>query len=94
MTVNTMTMGRAAVAGVGVALLAGLVGVGATAVASAAPSSTITVQDQGHADGARVDADGTRGDIDTDGTQGSFKQATDGNATGPIEDAIPQYKAK
>jgi len=82
-----------AVAALGPALLTGAGGLGASGIASAKPSSTITVQDQG-ADGAAVDTDGTNGTIDTDGTVGSFKQATDGNATGPIMIATPQVSAK
>ena len=65
------------------ALLAGLGGV-AAGVAQASPSSTITVQDQGNQDGAGVDADGTQGD---------FHQATEGTTSGPIMNAVPQYKA-
>ena len=69
-------------AGVGIVLAVGLGG--GAGIASAKPSSTITVQDQDNKDGAAVD---------TDGTVGSFKQATDGNASGPIEVATPQVHA-
>lgn len=65
-------------------LLAGLGGFAAGA-AQASPSSTITVQDQDNKDGAGVDADGTQGD---------FHQATEGATSGPIMNAVPQYKAK
>ena len=65
-------------------LLAGLGGVVA-GVAQASPSSTITVQDQDNKHGAAVD---------TDGTQGDFHRATQGTTSGPIIDAVPQFKAK
>lgn len=73
--------GAVAVAGI---VLAGAFG--GTAVASAgSPSSTISVQDESSgADGAAVD---------TDGTQGSYKAAMDGNESGPIMAATPQDKA-
>ena len=66
---------------------------GGAAAVSATPSSTITVQDEGGADGAQVRSQATQGTVDSDGTQGSYKQATDGTASGPLEDAVPQYKA-
>ena len=72
--------------------MAAVVAVGGAAVAAASPSSTITVQDQGGPDGARV-VSGAQGRTDADGTQGEFKQATDGTASGPLMDAVPQFKA-
>ena len=86
-------MNTRSIAIAGFALLAGLGGFAAAGVASAAPSSTITVQDEGTKDGAAVDTDGTNGTIDTDGTVGDFKQAIDGKAAGPIMVAIPQTHA-
>lgn len=69
-------------AGIG---LAGIGGVALpTGVALASSSPTITVQDEGSHDGAGVD---------TDGTQGDFHTATTGSVSGPIMDAVPQYKA-
>lgn len=73
------------------ALLTVLGSVG-TALAGATPSSTITVQDQDGADGARVENQATQGTVDSDGTQGSYKGATDGRSSGPLEYAVPQYK--
>ena len=69
--------------------MAGIVVAGAfggTAIAAAgSPSSTVSVQDgDSGADGAKVD---------TDGTQGEYKTAMDGNETGPIMVATPQDKA-
>jgi hypothetical protein len=85
-----MNMLTTAIAVPGIALV--LAGLGGTAVAAAAPSSTLTVQDQGAGDGANVRS-GSQGTTDSDGTVGDFKQATDGNESGPLEDAVPQYKA-
>ena len=69
------------------------VAMGGSAVAAATtPSPTLTVQDDG-VDGAGVDADGTNGTTDADGTQGDYKPATDGSVRPPIEDAVPQLKA-
>ncbi len=66
--------------------LAGLAGLAGPAVASAKGSTpTITVQDEGAVDGARVD---------NDGTVGNFKAATDGAESGPLMDAVPQYRTK
>ena len=76
----------------GLAVLAALC-FGGGGIASATPSSTITVQDEGSKDGAAVDTDGTNGTIDTDGTVGSFKPATDGKSASPIEVATPQIRA-
>lgn len=73
--------GAVVVAGI---VLAGVFGGTAVAVAGS-PSSTISVQDgDSGADGAKVD---------TDGTQGDYKAAMDGNETGPIMVATPQDKA-
>ena len=58
--------------------------------ALAAPTSTVTVQDQGGSDGALVDTDGTPGNLDSDGTQGDFRSAMQGSASGPIMVATPQ----
>lgn len=86
MSIRTVKI-RSAVAAL--ALLAGMGGVagfgalGSAAPAGAAPSSTITVQDDG-VDGAGVDADGT---------QGEFHAATTGTVSGPLMDAVPQVKA-
>ena len=84
-----MTKRTLAIAGLAVLAALGFGG----GIASATPSSTITVQDEGSKDGAAVDTDGTNGTIDTDGTVGSFKQATDGKSAGPIEVATPQIHA-
>ena len=88
MNTRTTVLTGLALAGLGVALITGAGG-----IASATPSSTITVQDQGGKDGAAVDTDGTNGTVDTDGTVGDFKQATDGKAAGPIMVATPQVHA-
>jgi len=93
MNTRTTVFTGLALAGLGVALITGVGGPAAGGIASATPSSTITVQDQGGKDGAAVDTDGTNGTIDTDGTVGDFKQATDGNAAGPIMVATPQMHA-
>ncbi len=75
---------------VALALFAGLGGwAGSTTLAGssvieASPSTSITVQDQGNHDGAGVD---------TDGTQGEFHPAVTGTTTGPLMDAVPQFKA-
>ena len=86
-------MTKRTIALAGLALIAGIGAFTGGGIASARPSSIITVQDQGSKDGAAVDTDGTNGTIDTDGTVGSFKQAIDGKAAGPIEFATPQIHA-
>lgn len=58
--------------------------------AVAAPTSTVTVQDQGGSGGALVDADGTPGNLDSDGTQGDFRSAMQGSVSGPVMVATPQ----
>lgn len=64
-------------------LLAGLGGVTLAGPAQASSSPTITVQDEGTKDGAGVDSDGTQGD---------FHAATTGTVSGPLMDAVPQFK--
>lgn len=82
---NIRTRIRPAIVAVSLfAALGGVTSLGCAA-ASASPSSTITVQDQDAKDGAGVDGDGT---------QGEFHQATDGTTSGPIMNAVPQYRAK
>ncbi len=74
---------KATVVAGGIAL-ASLFGGNAVAFATS-PSSTLTVQDgDSGKDGAA---------IDSDGTQGTYKQAMDGTETGPIMVATPQDKA-
>jgi hypothetical protein len=74
--------------GIAASAAIGLAGMfGGMAVASAgSPTVTFAVQDGDSGnDGAA---------IDSDGTQGSFKAATDGTESGPILAATPQDKAK
>lgn len=78
---NRVLQGAVVVAGI---VLAGAFG-GTAVAAAGSPSSTISVQDgDSGVDGAAVD---------TDGTQGSYKTAMDGNESGPIMVATPQDKA-
>lgn len=64
--------------------LAGLFG--GAAVASASTDPVVSVQDG--------DSGGDGAGVDTDGTQGDFKAATDGSNTGaPIMNAAPQTHA-
>jgi len=57
---------------------------GSTVVANASPSSSVSAQDSdSNVDGAA---------IDTDGTQGTYKPATDGTVIG-AQMSTPQYKA-
>lgn len=69
-------------AGIG---LATLFGGTAVAFATTSPTTTLTVQDGDN------DHDGAG--IDSDGTQGSYKAATDGTEVGPLMVATPQDKA-
>lgn len=64
--------------------VAGVTGMANAPQAQASPSTTITVQDQDNHDGAGVDGDGT---------QGEFHPAVTGTSTGPLMNAVPQYKA-
>lgn len=64
--------------------LSGATCLGCAAIAQASPSASVSVQDQGSHDGAAVD---------TDGTQGDFHLAVTGTASGPLMNAVPQYKA-
>ena len=80
MSTRTVRVGTAVAA---LSLLTGLGGV-AAGTAQASRSPVITVQDQGGADGAGVDSDGTQGD---------YRDATVGTVTGPIMNAVPQFTA-
>jgi len=60
----------------------------------AAPSSSVSVQDEGGSDGALIDADGTVGAMDSDGTQGDFRSAMEGDVSGPVMVATPQTTAQ
>jgi hypothetical protein len=77
--VKIVFSGLIASAGIGLAALFGGVG-----FAAASPGTSFAVQDgSSGADGASIDADGT---------QGSFKSATDGTMTGPLIVAVPKQK--
>jgi hypothetical protein len=78
--VKIVFSGLIASAGIGLATFFG----GISAVAAGSPGTAFAVQDgSSGADGASIDADGT---------QGSFKSATDGTMTGPLIVAVPQHK--
>jgi len=51
----------------------------------------VTVQDQDAIGGARAQTQAIQGTLDSSGTQGTSKPATDGTTTGPLMDAVPQH---
>lgn len=64
------------------ASIAAATALGPIVVAVASPSTTFSVQDG--------DSGNNGAGIDSDGTQGNFKSATDGSMTGPLMVAKPQ----
>jgi hypothetical protein len=78
--VKIVLSGLIASVGMGFAALLGGLG----GVAAGSPGTAFAVQDGSSGrDGASIDADGT---------QGSFKPATDGTTTGPLIVAVPKRK--
>jgi hypothetical protein len=53
----------------------------------------VVVQDQEFSDGARVQDHAVQGTVDSTGTQGISRSATEGTSTDPLMVAAPQYKA-
>ena len=70
------------------------IGLAGTAHAdSSGPETTISVQDQGAKDGARVDTQAIQGTVNSTGIQGISRPATQGTSSDPLMDAKPQYTA-
>ena len=66
---------------------------GGARVQTQTTQGTVTVQDQDAIDGARAQTQAIQGTLNSSGTQGTSKPATDGTITGPLVDAVPQYTA-